>query len=476
MKKSTLRKSILMASALATSIASQLHGAAYTSVATGVWSDPFTWDPAGASGTPDVATGIDTATIAAGTAVDWDFAIDFKITMGGLVVVDGGTLGNIGGAGGPTYIGDGVGGAGTGVGQLDIQNGGLFTSGTAVDVVVGGNSGGSGDGVGTVNIIDGNFRMDLGALRVGVQGSTGTINVGIGGAGTAVLDVATNNNQIVVGSSAGAVGTIVLNSDGTLLQGTGSITVGDSAGAGTLQIDGGSLIGTTGEILIGSTGGAGTLSMSAGTISTAGDFNVGRGAGASGTALILGGTVTVGLTNIGSLGGDGTAVVDAGAVATVGGNLAVGIDVGSTGTLTISNGGTVDVTGSTGVGVGTDTGSGDVVLDGGILTHTSAAAGAQIGIGVGNGGVAGTGTLTIRNGGLFSSGDGGGSGGADDVAVGASLDGSPGTGTVTIEDGLFFMATGFSAIPTLYVGITTAPARSMWVSAEPERRRSTSNE
>ena len=114
-----------MASALATSIASQLHGAAYTSVATGGWSDPLTWDPLGASGTPDTSAGVDTVAIDGGFTVTWDTAVPLRVTMGGLIDINDGRLdmilgstmevGVLGGTG-TVYVGNAAGVADSGWG------------------------------------------------------------------------------------------------------------------------------------------------------------------------------------------------------------------------------------------------------------------------------------------------------------------------------------------------------------------------
>ena len=103
----------------------------------------------------------------------------------------------------------------------------------------------------------------------------------------------------------------MVNSDGTVLQGTGAIRVGDGAGStGTLQIDGGQVNGTgaatDGEIRIGSDGGSGTLAVTAGSINTGGELNVGRGTGATGLANLTGGTVNAGHVIIGRDNGVGT--------------------------------------------------------------------------------------------------------------------------------------------------------------------------
>lgn len=494
MKKSQLRNSLLAVSALSVSIASQLHGATYDSsgsVTNDDWSDPLSWTYVGGvpvATFPDTFNG-DTAHIIAGDFIDFNaingvpdgplttpktrVALDptligaglvlgqgsLAVAKGGLINIDGGTLTNSQ-LNNEIRIGDGVGGAGTGTGTLTIRNGGTFSSGDgsgsggAIGVVVGGNMGvgASGNGAGTVNIEDGLFLMGDGlfttipalglpVLGVGIEGSTGTINVGngVGAAASATLNLKLRNNRMVVGGTNGTpagstagTGFVVLNSDGSILQGTGSIVVGDSRssavdfGTGTLTISGGSLgqgVATTGELRVGSNGGVGTLSMTAGTVDTRGEFNIGRGTGfgtpSVGTATIsfgAGSSFGVGETSVGRGGGTGTwNVSGAATTAVVNGALYIGRDTGSTGTLNIA-GSTVNVTGITGVGVGG--GNGTVTIASGLSTTN---------LGVGQGGGTGSvsisaGTLTVNSGGGQSYiGNGGGSVGTVNVSGTAVL-------------------------------------------------------
>jgi T5SS/PEP-CTERM-associated repeat protein len=197
---------------------------------------------------------------------------------------------------------------------------------------------------------------------------------------------------------------------------TGTLAI---SGTGTLQ-DGGAI--NVGE------NGTGTLSITAGATASSSSFSLGQNAGSTGTATVSDpfstwtnvadcfvgqtGNGTLNIINGGSVSDlDATVGADAGSTGTVlvdgvgstwshGGAITIGGNAGGTGTLTISNGGTMS-TGGTGVGstIGHDpTSSGTVNVSGAGSTWTNTASLALSDAG-------GDGTLNITAGGVVSNGD-----------------------------------------------------------------------
>ena len=395
MKKSQFRASLLAASALSISIASQIHAAAFISAASGTWEDPASWTAA--AGFPDTF-GADSATITGGAMITYDdfggtplngggvstpatpFTIALALNPGGLSVANGNSV-NIDSASVLTQanllneirIGEGA-GATSGAGTLNIDGGGIFLSGSSLGVAVGSDidsNVGNGTGNGTVNLKNGLFIMDIGggpataSLGVGIEGATGVFNVGdgAGAAGEAILDLKTNNNAFgagvtnqLPGSTLAGTGTVNIKSDGLLTFGTGQLVFGDTAtGVGNLNIDGGTLgegAASTGAIRIGIGGGSGVLTVTSGVINSGGDLSVGRGAGSTGLATISGGT-------------------------TLANHLIFGD--GGTGTVNLS-GATTQLNSTLNLNVGTNGGVGHINQTGGAVTYSEWSA---IGVGAG---------------------------------------------------------------------------------------------
>jgi hypothetical protein len=297
-----MKTKAFLTSVLAGSIAQLVQGAtidsAGTPVVNGNWSDPASW----IGGVPDTYF-LDSAIIHAGDSIIYDDigggtgpmstpaglagqAGGLAVGLGNSLTIDGGTLTQT------TLlaeirIGEATGGS-AGDGVLTIDNGGLFDTGSSLGMGVGtslpldgGFPGPTGSGI--VNLNNGTLRMGagaaLGGLGVGLNGSLGVFNLGdgSGAAGEAVLDLATNNIQLGIGSQfapgvVGGTGTFIIKSDGVLNLGTSDITVGNGGGTGTLTVlSGGGLIGTTGGgIRVGvDEGSTGTLDLQAGgTISS----------------------------------------------------------------------------------------------------------------------------------------------------------------------------------------------------------------
>ncbi|MEO8317881.1 MAG: autotransporter domain-containing protein [Bradyrhizobium sp.] len=224
-------------------------------------------------------------------------------------------------------------------------------------------------------------------LRVGVSG-TGTLTIQNGGT--------VNNTLGIIGDQAGSTGTATVNGAGSRWTNSSDFYVG-SGGSGTLTIqNGGAVSNVHGFVgnFSGATGVA-TVDGAGSTWTNSGDLQV--GIYSNGTLIIRnGGTVSNGFGYIAQYAGATGAVTVDGAGSTwinrrdlsVGGAYGAGI-----GTLTIRNGGVV----STGGGgyVAADIGStGTVTVDGAGSTWTNSGS-----LTVGN---LGSGTLTIRNGGVVS--------------------------------------------------------------------------
>ena len=388
---------------LAVSLTQIARAVGFTSVVlSGNWSNPTSWD-AGA-GAPDTYVG-DNATIAAGDVINYDDigggvgsmstpaglvgAGGFAISNGNSVTIDGGMLTQT------TLtqemrVGEGTGGGTHSV--LIIGTGGVLDTGASIGLVVGTKISGATAGDGQLDLNDGLLKLGLGAasggLGVGVDASTGVMNVGdgIGSSGSAVVDLLTNNVQMGIGANphialGGGTGTVTVNSDGLVNYGTGNIFVGQGGGTGTLTLlAGGKITGTggalligqdagstgtlvnagtigtavtsTGEVRIGGGGGTGTFTMTAGTLTTTGEFNIGRDASSTGTGTLSGGAVSVGgQFDVGRDSGHGTFTMTGGSVATTG-QFVVGQNSGAANAATISAG-TVTSANETRVGEGT---------------------------------------------------------------------------------------------------------------------------
>ncbi len=356
---------------LAVSLSQIARAASFDTAQTGVWSDPLSWT-AGV-GFPDTY-GSDSALINAGHVIDYTGGMTtpaglvgpggFAIANSNTVLIDGGTLTQLT-LTNEMRIGEGT-GAADGIGTLTIQAGGTLNTGTSIGLAVGTKIGGAVGGDGLLDIKDGFLTLGAGAVAggfgVGIESSTGVLKVGdgSGAAGSAVVDLATNNIQMGIGANPGALGggtgTVTVDADGLINFGTGNIYVGQGGGNGTLNIlSGGTITGTdgailvgdgagsvgalsnagtigtsvvsTGEVRIGGGGGAGTFTMTAGTLTTTGEFNMGRDAGSVGTGTLSGGTMSVGLVRIGRDGGTATLAISGGTLADAG-NLNVGTDGG----------------------------------------------------------------------------------------------------------------------------------------------------
>jgi T5SS/PEP-CTERM-associated repeat protein len=361
-----IRYSILSASLAL----SPLAGAAtFISNMSGPWGDANTWTAA--AGFPETYIS-DGAAIDPGHTVDYDGSIN--AALGGVLVVanlnviniNGGSLTQswVPGAVGPfgTAIAIGASHPASGFGDLYIDNGGIFDSGTANAVVVGVSVAalGANPGDGLLVLNDGTISMNV-ASSVGSPGAAGlaagvdefavgliTVGDGVGAPGTATIDLATNNTLLTLGgintTAIGGTGRMNVSSDGIVNTGSEPTNVGEDFGNGTLNILGGAFNGGLGEIRVGRNGGTGVLLTDiAGTLTTPATLAVGTGAGGNGTVNIKGAsTVTVGtLSDPGQLGlrlgvGGGTGEVNiTDGTLVQNGWAQIGTDAGSTGTMNI---------------------------------------------------------------------------------------------------------------------------------------------
>jgi T5SS/PEP-CTERM-associated repeat protein len=300
-----------------------------------------------------------------------------------------------------------------GIGNLNIQSGGKVSDQTgyigyqsastgANTVNVDGYNGGSStwshtssssDGLyvgyygnGLMNITNGGKVTNTNSRNnyIGrMAGSTGTVNVdgtGNGGAAKSQWDTGTANTGILYVGSSGA-GNLNITNGGVVSSGTGYIGSSSAAGVGAVIIDG-SGGGTSSKWVVG-TGGArvynGSLTIRNGGQMTVGgtttSFYVGYYTSLAGTLTVnTGGALTTGTGLIGGL--NGAAAVDGGGSSwtiNAGQNLYVGNT--GTGTLTISNGGTVTLTAGTSSiyvgGTASAAGNGTLnISNGGNLTAT----------------------------------------------------------------------------------------------------------
>ena len=435
-----------------------------------------------------------------GTASNWDIAGKLTVADGGIAVLDvrhGGKLEssgtdiavqssaigtvNVDGSesswddSGSIIVGLGNGGEG----RLNISAGGHVTSAQAV---VGLNSGS--DGLAVVDGAGSTWNLTNSTLQVG-SGGGGTVDVRNGGA----IDAAAN---VIIANGSSASGDVFVTGAGSELSVGQDLFVGNS-GAGTLTIDEGGSVMVTGETSIGA---GDTLTLNNGSLTTTDFTKNGSLLFEGGTLEIRGGdavfnssftfsgpeattpqfrvveggdaAVTFSFQVGRTLGEYGSAVVsgissDATRRSTIrgtgggaGADLIVGAD--GTGDLTIEDGGLADlrddfVIGNTATGHGTARVAGVNGAFRSTIEVNNGGSNSDVQVGV-----AGTGHLTIADGGLVTSSGGvtigqsagaigsvtlgGTQGGFDatldlagEVAVGGSSAAAGGQGTLTVNEG-----------------------------------------
>ena len=332
---------------LAVWLPATIRAADFYSAGSGIWSAPANWNPAGI---PDPFAA-DDVTIS-GHMVDYDGGSSSGYLAAGnghSITIGPGSL-TQSGLSTPIIIGDGAGAVPSGT--LRIQDGGLFDTGAAFGLIIGGSVNGNTSGDGVADIADGTVRIGPGAtiqgggIGVGLDGNRGVLNLGdgLGPVASALLDLTASGQatgaRMGIGSSAlsstGGNGTLVIHSDGKLIQGTGTIFVGEAGGTGVLTIEaGGQLASAGGHIHIGDFLGASGGLVSRGTVSGVGELVLGV-ANAAGTATIAAGSFQSASVYIGRNGGSATLNVE---MASLVGNERVVIgEGGGAGVVNLRNG------------------------------------------------------------------------------------------------------------------------------------------
>src|SRR6266545_3907085 len=259
----------------------------------------------------------------------------------------------------------------------------------------------------------------------------------------------------VIGEQSGSHGTVTVT--GSSSHWFTNVLVVGGRGSGTLTLENGGRVDSTTSIVGSISGSQGTVTVTGlGSIWTAGDLTVAR-EGTGALTVSNGGVVASTGGVIGAMSGSqGTVTVTgAGSLWSNSGNLLVGVGgTGSTGSLTIADGGAVgNVVGGVGIGSGSQ---GTVTVTGAGSTWTNSSA-----LVVGDTG--GTGTLTIADGGTVSASAvtlAGGVGSIGTLNIGAapgSAPVAPGTlitPTVAFGDGTGTLnfnhtATGYVFAPTI---------------------------
>ncbi len=326
------------------------------------------------------------------------------------------------------------------VGTLNINGGGTVSVNDNVDL------GSDAFGTGTINVNNGTLTTFEGALNIGGNsssvnadaGATGEVNVG----GSGIVTIGNNGSEQHIFIGRNGLGT--MNSAGTVKVTKGDVRLGDSAGANgeanALNVTGGTFeIG--GELIAGYTAGnGGSIVVSGGTLSTEQNIRLG---GNSSTGVDTGsfGSLTVsgtGTVNIGDGSGtdrlwlamDGNAdlIVDGGGTLNVDDDVNIGSSTAdtSTGTINITNGGTMNVlTGQIRAGLTTN-GTGIInVVDGNLNVGEEIFLGGDSNAGVDDGA---NGELHIGSSGVVTVNAGGSAN--ENVEVGRD-----GTGTLTVHGG-----------------------------------------
>jgi outer membrane autotransporter protein len=290
-------------------------------------------------------------------------------------------------------------------------------------------------GTATVNVDGaGSLLQEDGLIEVGGGGQQATLTISNGATATAGV--------VQIGNAPGTIGTVTVTGTNSLLASATDIEVGNS-GTGTLNISGGGHV--TGDRMdIGVVGGSGTVTVDGAnallSLTTNLIINNGSGIADSPGSLTVtqGGSVQVGnYAVIGDYTGSATMSVDASSF-----QVSNELDIGGSTNFNASGPGTLSLTGGSGLaapaiklGGGYAMSSGTLTVDASTVTNTVSADIGEIG----------TGTLIVRNGGIFN--------GAI-MAVGTQA-GSNGTVTVTDAGSSLsttnILAVGYNGTGTLSV-------------------------
>ncbi len=479
-------------------------------------------DAAAATGT--VALDVGVASGSTGTVTVSAGLID-DAAQAGMVVGGGGTgsmvISQSGSQGGTVLTGSALGGAGLTVGASGGSSGAITVTGTASALGVLGEVADGATGQGSISVGAG-ARMVIqtglasSGLVLGGSGGSGALSLAggaltavtgqtdIGEFGTGTLSVTggggfsgqtSGTPAMVVGSSAGSTGSVLVSDPYSYASLTGGLDVG-SAGAGrftaqnqSLVVVGGTSAPTVPAILIGASANArGTVSVASQSEMYARGAGVAVGSSGAGELDVSNATLTVTVAP-----GAGVYAVNA------------GIAAGSTGLVNVS-GGLIFDTQSAGMIIG-DAGSGTLSISqagsqgGLVLTgNPSGNAGVAVGVGAGSSGtvsvsgtasglvvygtvddgVSGQGSITLVNGGHLvvnlgpsavglQIGGTGGSGvlsvgsGAQAYVVGQSVVGYQGNGALTVTGNSSLTGTS-SGVPAMVVGAASTGTGSVLIS------------
>ncbi len=373
-------------------------------------------------------------------------------------------------------VGIGIGSQSGSQGTLTVGSGGTITAG-AGGLIVGDAATGasrqpggslsisSGASVTTAGLNIGNQSGGVGAVFVDGAGSSlnSTQNVTVGNNGTGSLSVSnggtvnfSNSAGISIGHGDGSVGTLTVGSGGTLTAGAGGAAIGVMAGAqGTVSIQG-----------------AGSSLTSSGYLNV-GDAATGASGQPGGSLLIsTGASVTTAGLNIGNQSGGVGAVSVDGAGSSLSSTQNVTVGNNGTGSLYVSNGGTVNLSNSAGISIGHGDGSVGFLTMGSGGTLTAGVGGADIGVMAGAQGtvsIQGAGSSLTSSGYLIvgdaATGASGQAGGSLSISSGASVttaglnigNQSGGVGAVSVD------AAGSSLSSTQYITIGNNGTGSLYV-------------
>lgn len=363
----------------------------------GNWSDPTKWSsgtvPDGVFANPAVATPTVIGANAAGTVTINTNSVARNIQVG-----NGSTLQVISGATLNTTPNNNANGINT-IGLAAIGAGPAF-------MLV--------DGTGST------WNGGIAGVRVG-NGAAGTLTISHGGK----LDM--QNGLLSVGLNAGGTGTLVIDG-GTVANQAAALRLGYNGATGTLNIVNGGTLSTTNLNRVGVTDAAGpaaatgkvTISgatskwtITPGVPGSNGNLEVGSGVGANGMITVSSGATldTAGITRVGTAGGTGAVTITGTGshwdLAT--GGLVIGQATGSTGTVTIAAGATLNTSTLTAIGFddgsvpGNGGGVGTLTVDG---ANSVWNAGGTIGVGgtpsAASTGTGLNGTLIVSNGGYVN--------------------------------------------------------------------------
>ncbi len=345
----------------------------------------------GADGYPDILTvgnqGNGTLTVANGAVVAGNNTV-----LGGMATGTGNVT--ITGANSTLNLAQTIEVGGLGNGSLTIANGGSVADltgyvggqngvvnisdtssqwNTTGNIVLANSSGDHGtitQAGGTVNIGgalvfgagNGTYNLQGGTLQIGgnngIQSGSGQAAFNWAGGILQVTgaDLTTSLNATLVNATTSTINTNGFNATWSgVLTGNGNLT---KAGNGTLTLAGNNTYG--GDTLINN----GTIMVpSTGNIA-GGNIAIGQGAGMNGALTVEGGVVQPGNILVGDA-GNGTLTIANGGFVNATGNVVLGNQTGSQGTLAINSGGMLQVGGQNGLAVGSGTAS--ISLDGGIL-------------------------------------------------------------------------------------------------------------